>query len=86
MLDQYGNNVPDDLVLMPIFSWLTDEEVNLVFDADWYECDKLLFVSAWEIDYLSEASIGEIVKNINKITKVNDCLKRGNEDDGFYHA
>lgn len=89
MLDQDGNFVPDDLVLMPNHNDLDDESIDLVYRSAWYKYKGILLVSAKETDYLSEDTIedaGESLEGITEIMKVDDCLKRGNEDDGFYHA
>ncbi|HUW45771.1 MAG TPA: hypothetical protein VMW50_08245 [Dehalococcoidia bacterium] len=90
MQDQYGQNIPDDLVRIPDYTHLIDEEIKLVANADWYEVfladDRtLLCVSARAIDYLSEE--GDFSHCcIAEILRVNDVLKRWSEEDGFYSA
>jgi hypothetical protein len=88
MLDQDGNNVPNDLVLMPNPCDLDDENIDLVYRANWYEHKGILLVSVKEINYLSEATIedaDETLEGVTEIMKVDDCLKRC-EEDAFYHA
>lgn len=86
MKDQYGNAVPNDLVLLPNYTHL-DEERKKVFEADWYDIDGIIWVSAKAIDYLSESDVEDSGINISgEIMYVDHCLKRGNEIDGFYHA
>jgi hypothetical protein len=36
MKDNYGNDVPDDLVLIPDYKLLTDEQIKQVTNARWY--------------------------------------------------
>lgn len=78
----------DYLVIIPDYEDLSIEEVDKVFDVDWYEADGIILVDAREIDYLSEASpedAGIDLANV-EIVRINDVLKRGNVIDGFYHA
>lgn len=97
MKDQYGEQVPDDLVLLPEIEHLDESEIKKVVNADWYkvwtafEGIPFLMVSAKAIDYLSENnlidSIGADVR-ITEMLRVNDVLKRWDTEygDGFYHA
>jgi len=95
MLDQYGNEIPTDLVSMPDINFLSDEGIKIVANADWYDIytgenygfDAWLCVSAKAIDYLSEENIEDCLdRPIKEVLIVNDVLKRWSEEDGFYHA
>lgn len=89
--DQYGDEVPDDLVLIPDLIDLSDEEDNLVWNAKWYDVyvadgDDVpyLTVSAKVINYLSES---EVEETVIEILLVNDVLKRFDENGHtYYHA
>ena len=89
--DQYGNKVPNDLVILcgPYGHW-TEETLKKVVNAKWYEADGLLCVSAAEVD---EPDIDEPVSYAGirltkrtKIDKIPHPLKRWSIEDGFYHA
>lgn len=93
MKDQYENKVPDDLVLIPALIHLSEEDAKKVSKVEWYdvivymgdgETATILCVSAKAIDYLSEEEIsGEILE----VLKVNNVLKRWDDENGdFYHA
>ncbi len=90
MLDQFDRPIPDDLVLMPNIEHLTKEEIKLVDEADWYDADGYLLVSAEAINHLSEDTLedatGIKLENIEEIFHVATCLHRWNYDWGFYHA
>uniref|UniRef100_A0A6M3LSI5 Uncharacterized protein n=1 Tax=viral metagenome TaxID=1070528 RepID=A0A6M3LSI5_9ZZZZ len=88
MNDQYGNKVPDDLVLIPNFEDLSAEERVDVFDADWYELNGYyLAVSAKDVNYITEDDPKDVLENgLQTIDYIADILKRGNVMDGFYHA
>jgi len=94
MDDQYGNKIPDDLVLIPNIRHLTEIGVKKVCNVDWYdvivdmgdnEQCTLLCVSAKAILHLSDdVPFGEVIE----VLAVNDVLKRWDVEsgDGFYHA
>lgn len=94
MKDNYGEQVPDDLVLIPVIEHLDESKIKMVVNADWYdvivymgdgETCTVLCVSADAVDFLSEDTLsGEPVE----ILRVNDVLKRWDAEsgDGFYHA
>jgi len=97
MLDQYENKVPDDLVVLPEIANLTDDEVKVVVNADWYdvslshdpeETDTIyLMASAKAINYLeSNIDIAELGGIFIEVIKVDDIFKRWNNEDGFYHT
>lgn len=52
--DQYNNEAPDDLVVLPNPAFLTEDEAGMVMDADWYEVNGVLCASARDIGYTSE--------------------------------
>lgn len=91
MKDQYENEIPGDLVLLPDLEWAAEsnlEEVELVIKARWYEVNGYaLCASAEEIEHLSDATFedatGETVVSIDYMV---DCLHRYSPEDGFYHA
>ena len=91
MNDQYGNKVPDDLVLIDDIDF-TPEEIILIDNVDWYEVDLyhyqgLLCVSAKAIDYLFEIDpVDEFNSEIKSVNYVSKVLRRYSEQDGFYHA
>jgi hypothetical protein len=90
MRDQYGNAVPADLVVLPDYWLLTPSEVEVVISMDWYECKGVLLVPANEISSDNPRDYGlEFDQDGNltgKVTKVDACLHRCNDEDGFYHA
>ncbi len=88
MRDQYDNEVPADLVVLPIGE-LNNENIEKVLKADWYRVNNwLLCASAKEIDYLSEFPAEEAVtkREINSVEYVSQILHRYTPEDWFYHA
>lgn len=88
MKDQYDNDVPSDLVLLPNIEDLTEEGAIVIDIADWYEADGILMASAKAIHYLSEDDPLDAGVDLSKceIMFVNGILHRYNIIDGFYHA
>ena len=87
--DQYGEKVPGDLVLLPDIEGLSQEEIDIIDNADWYEVNRILMASAKQIKYLSEdnpldAGIDPYHRNTN-VYYVDHALHRY-DDEGFYHA
>lgn len=92
MLDQYGQLVPADLRALPIFYSCHAVEIEVIFEVNWYEVNGILLA------YLPEGISGDdpcdvgltVDENSNlmncEVFRVADCLKRGNPEDGFYHA
>jgi len=94
MKDQYGDAVPEDLVLLPHYDFdvyiLVDARcVEKICNAAWYEVDQILMASAKAIDYISEddpLDTGVDLSKVTEISRVAEVLKRGNPKDGFYHV
>jgi hypothetical protein len=94
MKDQYDNDIPDDLVILPGFELLDADEVKKIDQAAWYEAEhpqigRVLLASAVAIDNLSEDDLegatGIKLEDCD-VCYVAACLHRYNEKDGFYHA
>jgi len=90
MLDNYGEQVPDDLVLMPDISLLIDADIKLVVNVNWYDViledeSVWLCISAKAIDYLEESD-PNFEQPIIEIMRINDVLKRWSVEEGIYHA
>jgi hypothetical protein len=88
MKDQYDNDIPNDLVLIPDINGLDETQIKMVDDATWYEQNGVIMVSAKEIDFLSEDDPIDagIILTDGEIFEVNYILHRYNRMDGFYHA
>jgi len=90
MKDQYGQAVPADLVVLPDFWLLTEDQVNIVDDMDWYECKGVLLVSQSDLGGDDPRDVGlEIDPDGNltaKVMKIDRALHRYSQEDGFYHA
>jgi hypothetical protein len=90
MKDQYGNAVPADLAVLPDFWLLSPAEVEIVDNLDWYECRGILLVPQNEVGGDDPRDAGlEVDPDGNltgKVMKVDTCLHRYSEEDGFYHA
>jgi hypothetical protein len=85
MRDQYGNDVPTDLVVLPTHLGLQDTKV--VMSANWYEANGILMASYKAIYGLSESDPLEPgVLPTDQILYVAHALKRYSKEDGFYHA
>ena len=94
IVDQYGNPVPDDLVLLPTSSEfikiLTEEEIKKIDDADWYEIEGMLFVPNSQVGDIVMSDAGPEEFDIDLVAEevnyINPPLHRFSEEDGFYHA
>lgn len=94
-LDQFGDPVPDDLVLLPEPDPLDEESIAGIDKADWYEewyQDKpgLLFVSWAQVsnlglDYDNPEDSGS-GSPAAEYFLVAPGLHRYSEEDGWYHA
>jgi len=92
--DQYGDPVPDDLVV----PWgagedFNDEEVNKTNSARWYAAEgfgNIILVSYGEVGGLFETDPIDVGIDLSdpgtQINRIDDVLKRWNPEDGFYHA
>jgi len=65
--DQYGDDVPGDLVLLPDIEKLTPGQAEVVDLATWYEVGGILCVSAAAIGFLSEDYIETDGTNIEQV-------------------
>lgn len=95
MKDNYGCEIPTDLVLMPDIEYLNDDDLRLVVDAVWYDVftglepfDDIpaLCISSKEINGLCDDSIDDYDGPITEVMQINEILKRWSIEDGFYHA
>lgn len=90
MRDQYGNEVPDDLVVLDLEpSELLSCELKKVGLADWYKVDGVILVSYRAVDGLTETDPVDAGIELNQSTEIlyiNQVLHRWNGSDGFYHA
>jgi len=89
--DQYGDRVPDDLVVLGGRPQDYGEgSLRLIERANWYEADGVILVSAREVNYASETDPLDADVDLSKpgveIFRIADALKRWSEEDGFYHA
>lgn len=100
MKDQYGRTVPNDLVLLDS-AWLKDDflseaELKRISLLNWYEVNlgSSIFVSAEDLvdclndgpmDFIAPEDCG-IRRYDKQWMKIDDCLHRWTEEDGFYHA
>ena len=83
------------MVVIPEPKWLSDEELEIIDNADWYEekgaagrGENIILVSAKEINYLSETDPSEAGLDIanTELILIGQTLHRWSEEDGFYHS
>jgi hypothetical protein len=102
MKDQYGQEVPGDLVVLPFgaapeddvigFDPVDPEDVEIITAANWYEVEGregLILASYEAIGGLSELDpLDYGIPDLAgaKINRIADPLKRYSWEDGFYHA
>ena len=100
MKDQYGQEIPDDLVVVDfgfepgeLINFIREpEEVQIISKADWYEVEgyPLILASAEQIQYLCETDPLDCGYPDNwktiPIGRIANILKRWGPEDGFYHA
>lgn len=101
MKDQYGGEVPDDLVVLNfgqapsdeviLFDPVDPEEVGIITAADWYEVEGqegLILASFEAIQGMCEADPLDCGINLAgmKIHRIATPLKRYSWEAGFYHA
>ena len=90
MIDQYGNVAPNDLVLLPVGQYLTEEAWDVVISMPWYEIlGGILLMSAKDLPSGVEgddpADAGITMRG-GYVRVVQPVLHRYTEADGFYHA
>lgn len=88
MLDNYGEQVPDDLVALTCgIDRFDDKELKIIINARWYEVwhkwGQNLAVSFDEVAGLIDEPLGDTPI---EVLRVNEVLKRWSIEDGFYHA
>jgi len=101
MNDQYGQEIPADLVVLPFgFDPESEvlsghprepEDVDIISKANWYEVEGqegLLLASYEAIEGLSELNPLDCGLTLAgaQLNRVADPLKRYSLEDGFYHA
>lgn len=92
MKDQHGNIVRADILqVLPSHCLCNPRELEAVFASTWYEADGILLTDSPHVggDCLEDAGLptdedGNLIDC--KVFIVDDSLKRGNKEDGFYHA
>lgn len=100
-LDQYAQNIPNDLVTVPDIEVLDENGIKIIESARWYVAhfpnghQSCILVSAKEIQYLSEDDPIDSGIDLNdpeiRIDFIQDFLKRHSVQGvrgkrGFYHA
>jgi len=85
--DQYGDDIPNDLVLMPDMEFLDETDLEMIDNADWYEAHGILMVPASAINFLSEDDPVDADINLetDEVWKIDNVLHRWSKE-GFYHA
>lgn len=101
MRDQYGQPIPDDLVVLPFGfepgetvirgDQVEPEDVEVIARANWYEVEGqegLILASYLAIQGLSEVNPLDCGLTLAgaQINRIADPLKRYSLEDGFYHA
>ncbi len=91
--DQYGNNIPRNLVLLDSYDMPDPYDIQTVLnDVDWYEANGIILVSYEQLrnhgipDLETDPLDIDINVNTAKIVKIDDCLKRWSAEEGFSHA
>jgi hypothetical protein len=91
-LDQYGQTVPEDLIVLDAIDIVDEWIVYIIERVDWYEAEGhpgLLLVSAYSVRNLGlETDPLDVGINLYtaKLQRVATPLKRWSVQDGFYHA
>ncbi len=94
-VDQYGDPILDDLVLLPDWDYLSEQDIETILHTDWYERGNTTWwvpplISYSVLDPLgldAETKIGHgYVPGKMKLFKVEAILHRWNHLDGWYHA
>lgn len=89
--DQYGNEIPEELVVLDNdISRYTDDEIQQIVQARWYETEKrhcILIPQSEAPDWIETRPIdAEVDMKVDALYFIDDVLKRWSEEDGFYHA
>ena len=87
-------NLIDNLICFPDPECMDAESVEHYLSADWYEINGIfLFCDYTTISaehLMDESSVIDVLTDEEianaDIQKIDDCLKRFDETDGFYHA
>jgi len=86
-VDQYGQLVPANLRMLPNYCLCSVAERRKIFGIDWYECQGVLLADVVGDDPLDAGLSVDDDGNLTfPVLRVDDCLKRGDIFDGFYHA
>mgnify|MGYP000126621344 CR=1 FL=1 len=88
MKDQYGNDIPDDLVFLSCGpDRFNKDELEIIDNAQWYLVQHAwgedLAVSFAEVRGLIDEPLGDAPVAIKAVNRV---LHRYNDEDGFYYA
>ncbi|KKL16004.1 hypothetical protein LCGC14_2499920 [marine sediment metagenome] len=93
MKDQFDADIPGDLVVLDLHpNDLTQPEITIIKDANWYLYRHVILVSCEAINGLTETDPLDCdinLENLNPnypIMYVHDSLKRWSRLDGFYTA
>jgi len=82
--------VPADLVVLPDFWLLTEDQVDIALEMDWYECRGVLLVSQSDLGGDDPRDAGlEVDPDGNltgRVKKIDQGSHRWNEQDGFYYV
>ena len=87
MKDQFGNDVPNDLVVVDSGHFVTKDDIAVILEKNWYECNGFILISSENLDeslYLLPEDCDLEIKE--PIYYIGNILKRWNPIDGFYHA
>lgn len=87
MKDQFGNEVPDDLVVIDSGQYADERAVEIIMACDWYECNGYIMASASKLDEALYCQPEDCDLELKEpIYRIADGLKRWGKYDGFYHA
>ena len=90
MKDQYGEQVPNDLMQLACGpDRFDDDELEIIINASWYEITHShgvdLAVSFSEIEGVLDGNY-PLGDTPIEVLRIDDILKRWSIEDGFYHA
>lgn len=84
---QYDELVPSDLVILDVGPHIRNTQI--IMSAAWYEVAGRILVSYDCVGGITETNpldAGIDLSKLLTINRIDDCLKRCNMQDGFYHA